>query len=203
MCKNILAIDCSLKLTGVAISQDKKILAQYQSELGKNQAFELPFIVENLLKNSGLNWNNIDYISITKGPGYFTGLRVAAAYASALAYALGVKIIPVSTLDVLSRSFLCNDDFLTLVYAGHGYVYAKSRNLNEGEYSHNDIFNFLDTNKNVKFIISDYPEKLNINLEIIKVIPDLKSLCEIASVSDFYVKADDLKISYYRAPQGV
>lgn len=236
---NILAIDCSLKKTGVAICDSQKFLAHEQKDLGRNQSFELPFMTERVLKNSGLSWNDINYVSVTKGPGYFTGIRVGASYATGIAFALGVKIIPVSSLSVLSRSFNFNDvvgasaiagelikpdlsgsfednkiprlkssgvcqEFLTLVYAGHGFVYASAKNLPEGEYSHDKIFSWLANHKEIKSIISDDSSKLNMNIDIKNVNPEIFSLCEIALENTHNaINPTDLKISYYRAPQGV
>ena len=201
---NILAIDCSLKKTGVAICDSQKFLAHEQQDLGRNQSFELPFMTERVLKNSGLSWNDINYVAVTKGPGYFTGIRVGASYATGIAFALGVKIIPVSSLSVLSRSFNFNDEFLTLVYAGHGFVYASAKNLLEGEYSHDEIFSWLANHNEIKTIISDDSSKLNMNQQIKNVNPEIFSLCEIAreNIHDA-INPTDLKISYYRAPQGV
>ena len=207
--KAILAIDCSLRKTGVAICDSSgKILAKDQQDLGRSQALELPFMAERLVKNSGVLWENISHVAVTNGPGYFTGIRVGAAYASGLAFALGAKILPVSSLDVLARSFASSRDFLTLVYAGHGFAYASSENLREGEYSHDEILSWLREH-DVKNIISDDPERLNLdladlNLEILRVNPDLESLCEIACENiNNAIEPTELKICYYRAPQGV
>ncbi len=204
--KAVLAIDCSLRKTGVAICDSSgKILAKDQQDLGRSQALELPFMAERVLKNSGISWENISHVAVTNGPGYFTGIRVGAAYASGVAFALGAKMLAVSSLDVLGRSFGSDGKFLTMVYAGHGFVYASAENLREGEYSHDEILSWLRKH-DVKNIISDDPARLNpeLNLEILRVNPDLESLCEIACENfDDAIEPTDLKICYYRAPQGV
>lgn len=50
--------------------------------------------VENLLKKQGINLKDLDEISSHPGPGSFTGLRIGAAVAGALNYALGKKVKP-------------------------------------------------------------------------------------------------------------
>ncbi|MBQ7569551.1 MAG: tRNA (adenosine(37)-N6)-threonylcarbamoyltransferase complex dimerization subunit type 1 TsaB, partial [Synergistaceae bacterium] len=90
----ILAIDCSLRLTCAALSGG----GSFAMDLGRAQAAELPVKVEELLKNSGVSFSDINYIALANGPGYFTGIRVGAAYAAGLAFALGIKIIPVNSL---------------------------------------------------------------------------------------------------------
>ena len=203
----ILAIDCCLKLTGAALMIDDKIFVNQQN-LGRRQSGELPKMVEGLLIENKISFSDLDYIALTNGPGYFTGIRVGAAYSTGLAYAAGVKILPVSTLEFLSHKELeKNEKVLTLIYAGHGFVYAEAKNfLEAGEYSHEFIKEWLAKNPDAK-IISDAPERLeleNFEAEISQVAPDLNSLCEIAK-NNFQkaISPMELKILYYRAPQGL
>ena len=204
---NILAVDCCLKLTGAALMLDDKIFLNQQN-LGRRQSGELPKMVEKILTENKISFSDLDYIALTNGPGYFTGIRVGAAYASGLAYASGTKIIPVSTLEFLADKELeKNEKVLTLIYAGHGFVYADSKNfLEAGEYSHEFIREWLAKNPDAK-IISDDPERLeleNFEAEISQVTPDLKILCEIAKNNlQRAVSPTELKILYYRAPQGL
>ena len=204
----LLAFDCCLKLTGVALMTGGKIFYD-QQDLGRRQSAELPKMTEKLLRENNISFNDINYVALTNGPGYFTGIRVGAAYASGLAYASGAKIIPVSTLEMLAYAFKKNhndaEKILTLIYAGHGFVYAEAKNfLEAGEYSHEFIKSWLEKNPDAK-IISDDHEKISMNeikFEIVK--PDLISLCGIAEKNlDRAINPMELKIAYYRAPQGV
>jgi len=199
----ILAIDCCLKLTGVALMIDDKIFLD-QQDLGRRQSGELPKMAEKILSENKISFENLDYIALTNGPGYFTGIRVGAAYASGLAYACGKKIIPVSTLEMLAYGNP-GKKILTLIYAGHGFVYAEAKNfLEPGEYSHGFIREWLEKNSDFE-IISDDPERLELNgLKISHVKPDLISLCKIAKNNlQCAVNPMELKILYYRAPQGM
>ena len=200
---NILAVDCCLKLTGVALMIDGKIFSE-QKDLGRRQSGELPKMTEKLLSENKILFNELDYIVLTNGPGYFTGIRVGAAYASGLAYASGAKIVPVSSFEMLAYKNP-SEKILTLIYAGHGFVYAESKNfLDAGEYSHEFIREWLEKNPDAK-IISDDPERIGLNeLKISQAKPDLTSLCEIAKNNlQRAINPMELKISYYRAPQGV
>ena len=172
-----------------------------QEDLGRKQSQELPRMTERLLREHNLNWNDLDYIALTNGPGYFTGIRVGAAYATGLAYACGKEIIPVSTLELLAKSYERQGKILTLIYSGHGYVYGACEGyLEAGEYSHEEIKSWLEKNSDAQ-IISDDPDK---TLECVRVKPDLTSLCELAVRNlDRAINPMDLKILYYKAPQGV
>ena len=201
----ILAIDCCLKLTGVALMIDGEIFIN-QKDLGRRQSGELPKMTEKILSENKISFDELDYIALTNGPGYFTGIRVGAAYASGLAYASGKKIIPVSPLEMLAYKNPA-EKILTLIYAGHGFVYAEAKNLLEpGEYSHEFIIEWLEKNQDSK-IISDDPGKLELKLDNIKISqvkPDLISLCGIAKNNlQRATSPMELKILYYRAPQGL
>ena len=200
---NMLAIDCCLKLTGVAL-MTSDIFDSEQYDLGRQQSAELPLMTERIIRRHNLSFSDINYIALTSGPGYFTGLRVGASYASGLAYASGAKIIHVSSLEVLARSFSKTGKVLVLVYAGHGFVYAFcDKFLEAGEYSHEDILSWLNDNHDAK-VISDDPERIAMNIAMQKVKPEMLSLCEIARERiNLAVSPMNLKISYYRAPQGV
>lgn len=163
-------------------------------------------MTERILRKNNISWNDLDYVAFTNGPGYFTGIRVGAAYASGLAYACGVKLIPVSSLDLLYASFGNYNKVLVLIYAGHNFVYAScNKYLDAGEYSHAQIKSWLDKNPDAE-IISDDPERTGLSSEmnIIQVKPDLISLCEIACKKiNLALNPEEIKILYYRAPQGV
>lgn len=204
----ILAVDCCLKLTGVALMSDGKIIDSDQQDLGRKQTAELPVMVSRMLERNGAAFDALDYVALTNGPGYFTGIRVGAAYASGLAYASGAKVIPVSSLEMLAKSSGTSGKILAVVYAGHGYVYAECRDfLNAGEYTLDEIREWLAKNPDA-VAISDDPERSGIN-EAVKVRPSVTALCELAQERLESERLDDaispleLKISYYRAPQGV
>ena len=202
----ILAIDCSLRLTCAALSGG----GSFALDLGRAQAAELPVKVEELLKNSGLSFSDINYIALANGPGYFTGIRVGAAYAAGLAFALGINIIPVNSLEALANNFNnfnLNKNLLAIAYAGHGFVYAKSFNLENnlqlGQYDAEVIKNFVNNNKDLN-IISDDPERalnaLNLKLDCECVKPDAKGLIKAAlNKIDFAVRPEELRIEYCKS----
>ena len=165
-----------------------------------------------MLEAAGCTTGDIDLIAVTDGPGYFTGLRVGAAWAAALAYGLGIKIVPVSTLRMLAYSRLCDAlPTLVLVYAGHGFAYAASfgclDDLPVGEYTGADIESWLDGRQDVG-IVSDDPERACAAIEfkkypVAQVLPDAATVARIADADrDAAISPMELHLSYHRAPQG-
>lgn len=59
-------------------------------------------MIEEVLKVGGCNMNEIDAIAFGRGPGAFTGLRIAAGITQGLALSIDKPVIPVSTLSALA-----------------------------------------------------------------------------------------------------
>lgn len=96
----VLGIDCSTKWTNVGLSRDGELLTEINLELGRSQSSELPLLVEEVLSAAKIKITELDVIAAANGPGYYTGIRTGVAYAAALAKALRIKVIPLSTLEL-------------------------------------------------------------------------------------------------------
>lgn len=98
----ILSIDAATKGLSVAITEKDKLLAVSALNVGKTHSQRLIPLIDNLIKSGNLVLKDIDLVAVSIGPGSFTGLRIGISSAKAIAYALGVKIIGVKTLDALA-----------------------------------------------------------------------------------------------------
>ncbi|HET8695856.1 MAG TPA: tRNA (adenosine(37)-N6)-threonylcarbamoyltransferase complex dimerization subunit type 1 TsaB [Gammaproteobacteria bacterium] len=94
----------------------------------REQTERLLGFADELLAEAGLALRELDGIAFGRGPGSFTGLRVAAAMAQGLAVASGVPLLPVSSLQCLAqgafrtagvrRALVCVDAHMGEVYWG-------------------------------------------------------------------------------------
>ena len=66
----------------------------------KKHTDELLVSVDELLKQAGLNANQIDVVGVCEGPGSFTGIRVAVSICKGLAVESKIKIVTASNFDV-------------------------------------------------------------------------------------------------------
>jgi len=94
----ILGIETSVKQSSAAIVVENDSYEVF-SDIKKDAAKSLPFIVENVLNKAQSSFNDIDGIAISIGPGSFTGLRVGLSYVKGLSLALDIPIIPISTFE--------------------------------------------------------------------------------------------------------
>ena len=203
--KLILALDCSLRWTNVAVSLGGDVLVSESLDIGRRQAAELPSIINNALSDAGYSFAQVGLVAVTNGPGYFTGIRVGASYAAALAYGLGVKITPVSTLHMLASQRA--GPVLVVVYAGRERAYAASFGCEDalpaGEYKQDEIERWLNGHEDAE-VVSDDPGRTflpDLGREVSQVRPDASEVARIAWRSpDDAVHPTELRVSYHRSP---
>jgi tRNA threonylcarbamoyladenosine biosynthesis protein TsaB len=126
---NVLALDGALGTFSAAVARGDSIAAA-QSESG-NVALELGLaVVESVLEAARLGAPQIDRLAVGVGPGGFTGLRIAIAYAKSLAAAWERPLVPISSFDALEfgRPF---ERVLTVVVGRPGVISARYRSLAE------------------------------------------------------------------------
>jgi len=98
---NIIAIDSSDQILSVALSTSEG--AWYiEIDAGQRHSELLMESVDNLCKSAGLQPGDLNQVYCMKGPGSFTGLRIAFAAAKGLSLALGIPLSAVPTLDCMA-----------------------------------------------------------------------------------------------------
>ena len=80
----ILHIDTALAVASIAISADEKCLAVQTNTVQNDHAAWLHTAIDELLKKNDLTVAELDAVSVTIGPGSYTGLRVGLASAKGL-----------------------------------------------------------------------------------------------------------------------
>lgn len=114
MKKNILGLESSQQNCSLALLFAGNIFEYTASDEQRSSQILLPTI-QQLLKTAQCTLSDIDAIAFSKGPGSFTGLRVGAAVAQALAYAGKLPILPVSSLRVLAQQAFTEQEQLNTV----------------------------------------------------------------------------------------
>ncbi len=98
----ILGIDTATSHVSIAIAVDGVILGESRLPADRRHAEVLTPALALLFDEAGLRPKNLDAIGVGIGPGLFTGLRVGVTTAMTMGHALGVPVLPVSTLDILA-----------------------------------------------------------------------------------------------------
>lgn len=98
----VLAIDTSTMISTVTVSEDKKIIGDFNVNQEKTHSESLVPMIENLLSLLGIKLSEIDLFAVAKGPGSFTGLRIGMTIAKTFAQVNNKKLIPISSLKALA-----------------------------------------------------------------------------------------------------
>ena len=93
-----LAIDCACsRLTVAAKNEDKTCTAIY--DIGMRQSETLVPAIDFVLEKCSLAKNELDYTTLTIGPGSFTGLRLGISALKAIECAAGTPVYGISSLE--------------------------------------------------------------------------------------------------------
>ena len=123
----LLGIETSGRVGSVALASDGRITAR-EIPTPREQTERLLGLVDELLGEAGVALASLDGIAFGRGPGSFTGLRIAAAVAQGLAAPRNLPLLPVSSLlclaqrawrsEGVARALVCVDAHMGEVYWG-------------------------------------------------------------------------------------
>lgn len=118
----LLAFETATEACSVAVWIEGDIRERFELAPRRHAELSLPW-AEQLLAEAGIARSQLDAIVISRGPGAFTGVRLAIAIAQGIALALDRPIVPVSTLAVLAMQSP-GEHLLAAIDARMGEVYS-------------------------------------------------------------------------------
>ncbi|KIG15875.1 TsaB protein, required for threonylcarbamoyladenosine (t(6)A) formation in tRNA [Enhygromyxa salina] len=134
----MLCFDASAPRTCVALGRvgstdldqlDQLIIEDESEDPGSQTSARLHLRLGAALERAGITAAQLDVVACGRGPGTFTGSRVAVATAKGLAIGLGVPVVPVSTLASLAGSAATNGRVLAVLDARRDQVYGALFNV--------------------------------------------------------------------------
>ncbi|MEA3500138.1 MAG: tRNA (adenosine(37)-N6)-threonylcarbamoyltransferase complex dimerization subunit type 1 TsaB [Candidatus Marinimicrobia bacterium] len=167
---NILSFETSSSICGLAFHKNGKLIDEIYLDQPRIHSEKLVELTENLLKNNNLEIKNIDLITISNGPGSFTGLRIGMSFAVGLAFPYKIPIAPVNTI----MAYMANQSEKITNYKLPVFIF----------HSHRDyIFTATPTESKIKFIkINEFENNY--------------SNCDIIFTNKENLKIDDIKTIY-------
>ncbi len=77
---------------------ESRVVARRDSDIPNAHSTRLSVFIEEVLKESGLTPRDLGAVSVSAGPGSYTGLRIGVSSAKGICYALGIPLVSVPTL---------------------------------------------------------------------------------------------------------
>ena len=99
----ILNLETATRNCSVALSRDGVVLAKRDhAGEGYSHAEKLHVFIEEIFAESGAGFNDLQAVSVSRGPGSYTGLRIGVSAAKGFCHALGIPLISVDTTLILA-----------------------------------------------------------------------------------------------------
>ncbi|MFL9812173.1 tRNA (adenosine(37)-N6)-threonylcarbamoyltransferase complex dimerization subunit type 1 TsaB [Stutzerimonas sp. VN223-3] len=98
----LLALDTATEACSVALLHDGRMLSHYEV-IPRLHAQRLLPMIQALLGEAGIALSAVDALAFGRGPGAFTGVRIAVGVVQGLAFALQRPVLPVSTLATIAQ----------------------------------------------------------------------------------------------------
>ena len=173
-----LILDSANKELGVALAQDGTLLDEIRYEAWQRQSELMIPEIENIFKKNNVNPKEISEILVTKGPGSYTGVRIALTIAKVYGYALNIPVYAFSSLEVLAdleKPSIC----LINARSNRSYfaVYEKGNALvNDQVLTNDEVIKYVNEHKD--YVIcgeTSYLDLVSENSDVLKNMLALKN----------------------------
>ena len=158
---NILAIESASTVCGAALFLNSQLIELDEIEQPRIHGKKLPVIIYDILNNHTINVDQLDGISISSGPGSYTGLRIGMSLARGLAASGEIPMIPVPTLFAMNAHTKQNGIYWLMLHSHKHLVYTQR--YHSGEPDSEISFEEYQSNKhlliyghNLENICEDY-----------------------------------------------
>lgn len=149
---NLLAFDTSTEACSAALSLDGEIFFRYELAPRRHTDLVLPMI-DQIMHEAGLALSQLDAIAFGRGPGAFTGVRIATGIAQGLAYSTNIPLVSVSSLATIAQSVTAKSKIiLPAIDARMGEIYL-------GYYRSGNVVEPIDDEVVIK------PEEINATIK--------------------------------------
>ena len=131
----ILNIETSSKNCSVCLSSEGKLIQSFDSEDDTFRHSELlTSCIQDILSENNIDVKDLSVVSISIGPGSFTGLRIGFSVAKGLCYPHNINLVGISSLKIIANSVIKeNKNIISLIKdkGEHFYVSKYNSDLKE------------------------------------------------------------------------
>jgi tRNA threonylcarbamoyladenosine biosynthesis protein TsaB len=102
----ILQIETATPTCSAALSLNGETIALKELAAQNIHAGSLTLFIEEVMKQAGLAYADLDAVAVSKGPGSYTGLRIGVSTAKGICFAVDKPLIAINTLQMMAQGFL-------------------------------------------------------------------------------------------------
>jgi tRNA threonylcarbamoyladenosine biosynthesis protein TsaB len=99
---SLLHIETSTRVCSIALSRDWELLAIRESEEKNIHSSAITVFIDEVMKEAGYAYPELDAVAVSKGPGSYTGLRIGVSVAKGICFAIDRPLIAIGTLQALA-----------------------------------------------------------------------------------------------------
>jgi len=99
----IVSLETSTPVCSVALHNNSVLLASRILHQEQAHAAHLAPLLDDVMREAGRRWAEVQAIAVAAGPGSYTGLRIGTSTAKGLCYALRIPLVSVGTLEVMDH----------------------------------------------------------------------------------------------------
>lgn len=105
----LLAVETSTEACSAALYIDGEVTERFELAPKEHTKLILPMI-DGLMADAGLRPQQLDALAFSRGPGSFTGVRIATGVIQGIALGADLQVVPVSTLAAMAQDFFDHND---------------------------------------------------------------------------------------------
>lgn len=127
----VLGIDTAANLCAACVydTVGHAVHASRSDDIGRGHAEHLAGLVADVMGDAAVDYDQLEAIIVTVGPGTFTGIRVGVSMARGFALALNIPAKGVSTLQAIAADATANSafhgPFTVAIHGGRGQIFAQ------------------------------------------------------------------------------
>ena len=188
--KNVIVFDTSDKHIAAALYRGRENIKTTVESMSKGQAERLIPLLNEILDEAFLSWEDIHRIGVCTGPGNFTGIRISVSAARGLAFGLNIPAIGISSFE--ATLYGRSEKDLAILPANKGFYYIGSNPENAKFASEESVGSM-----NKSFIHKLEPETLLKNIALLT----LEKNQNFRPPTPCYIKPADVSPNAKNKPQ--
>tara|TARA_B100000945_G_scaffold320855_1_gene332435 strand:- start:945 stop:1613 length:669 start_codon:yes stop_codon:yes gene_type:complete len=129
-----LSLDTSFEHLGICLTSNRVCLANYYSLCNRKNSAIIFGVIEELLKNAEIKLSDIDAYIVNRGPGSYTGVRIAMGLVKTFAQVYNKPVVPVDSLELLAGQISkLKEEFSVLLNCTRNEIFHAKYSIIDGK----------------------------------------------------------------------